>query len=240
MSWESTAHYYRVLNETVRERVGGLHSAPLLIHSVDFAEIVRFQNSGDWAGAAEVLGRAGRGLADAGAQFLVMSTNTMHVVADEIEAAAGIPLLHIGAPTADAVLAARIGTVGLLGTRFTMELDFYRERLERRGLTVLTPDADDRALVDRIIFEELVLGVTTHRSREAYRRGHRSTGREWRRRGDSRMHRDHDAGGSRGFSRAGLRYHRPPRSGGRRIVYALSNPTHVNRRHQLPGVATRR
>lgn len=169
MSWESTAHYYRILNESVRDRVGGVHSAPIVMHSVDFAEIVRMQEAGDWAGASELLGHAARGLADSGAQFIVMATNTMHVVAEAIEAAAGIPLLHIADPTADAILAADISTVGLLGTRFTMEMDFYRERLEARGLGVIVPDADDRRTVDRIIYDELVHGVVTDASRDQYR-----------------------------------------------------------------------
>lgn len=169
MSWESTAHYYRVLNETVRDRLGGMHSAPIVMHSVDFAQIRRMQEAADWASAGELLGAAARGLADSGASFIVMATNTMHVVADEIEAAAGIPLLHIADPTADAILAADLTTVGLLGTRFTMEMDFYRERLEARGLTVITPSADDRLTVDRIIFDELVHGVVTDASRDEYR-----------------------------------------------------------------------
>jgi aspartate racemase len=169
MSWESTAHYYRVLNETVRDRVGGLHSAPIILHSVDFAEIVELQNQDGWEASGVVLGDAGRGLADAGAEFLVIATNTMHIVADQIEAAAGIPVLHIADPTADAIIAAGVETVGLLGTRFTMEKAFYRQRLEARGLTVLVPDADDIATVNRIIYDELVLGVVSDASRDEYR-----------------------------------------------------------------------
>jgi aspartate racemase len=169
MSWESTAHYYRVLNETVRDRVGGLHSAPLIMHSVDFAEIVELQNQDGWEASGVVLGDAARGLAAAGAEFLVIATNTMHIVADQIEAAAGIPVLHIADPTADAIIAAGVETVGLLGTRFTMEKAFYRQRLEARGLTVLVPDADDIATVNRIIYDELVLGVVSDASRDEYR-----------------------------------------------------------------------
>jgi aspartate racemase len=169
MSWESTAHYYRVLNETVRDRLGGLHSAQLVMHSVDFAPIAELQTQDDWETAAEILGSAARGLASAGAEFLVIATNTMHIVADQIEAAAGIPVLHIADPTADAVIAAGVDTVGLVGTRFTMEKPFYRERLEARGLTVLVPDAHDIAIVNRIIYDELVLGVVRDESREEYR-----------------------------------------------------------------------
>jgi aspartate racemase len=169
MSWESTAHYYKVLNETVRDRVGGLHSAPLIIHSVDFAPIAELQNQDDWETAGGILAHAARGLASAGAEFLVIATNTMHIVADQIEAEAGIPVLHIADPTADAALAAGITAVGLLGTRFTMEKDFYIRRLEERGLTVLVPGAEDRAAVNRVIYEELVLGVVSDVSRELYR-----------------------------------------------------------------------
>lgn len=169
MSWESTAHYYRVLNETVRDRVGGLHSAPIILHSVDFAPIAELQGQDDWEAAGDILGSAARGLASAGAEFLVIATNTMHIVADQIEAAAGIPVLHIADPTADAILAAGIDTVGLLGTRFTMEKDFYIRRLEQRGLTVLVPDADDIATVNRIIYDELVLGIVSDASRDEYR-----------------------------------------------------------------------
>ncbi len=169
MSWESTAHYYRVLNETVRDRVGGLHSAPIILHSVDFAPIAELQAQDDWETAAVLLGDAARGLAIAGAEFLVIATNTMHIVADQIEAAAGIPVLHIAEPTADAIIAAGIDTVGLLGTRFTMEKAFYRERLEACGLTVLVPDADDIGTVNRIIYDELVLGLIRDESRDEYR-----------------------------------------------------------------------
>jgi aspartate racemase len=169
MSWESTAHYYRVLNETVRDRVGGLHSAPVILHSVDFAPIADLQAQDDWETAGEILGSAARGLASAGAEFLVIATNTMHIVADRIEADAGIPVLHIADPTADAIIAAGVDTVGLLGTRFTMEKDFYIRRLESRGLTALVPDADDIATVNRIIYDELVLGVVRDESREEYR-----------------------------------------------------------------------
>jgi aspartate racemase len=169
MSWESTAHYYRVINEGVRDRLGGLHSAELLLHSVDFAPVAEQQARDAWAESAAALGRAAAGLASAGADFLVIATNTMHIVAPEIEAAAGIPVLHIADPTADAALIAGATTLGLLGTRFTMEKDFYRRRLEARGITVLVPHESDRDTVHRIIYDELVLGVVRDESREQYR-----------------------------------------------------------------------
>jgi len=169
MSWESTAHYYRVLNEAVRDRVGGLHSAEIVMHSVDFAPIAELQRQDDWDTAAVTLGTAARGLAAAGAEFLVIATNTMHIVAPQIEAAAGIPVLHIADPTADAAIAAGVDTLGLLGTRFTMEKSFYTDRLEQRGLTAIVPDAADRDTVHRIIYDELVLGVVREESRQQYR-----------------------------------------------------------------------
>ncbi|MFF1878566.1 aspartate/glutamate racemase family protein [Leifsonia sp. NPDC058230] len=169
MSWESTALYYALINEGVRERLGGLHSAECLMVSVDFAEVERMQSAGDWAAAGAMLGREASRLESAGADVLVLCTNTMHKVADAIEAAVGIPLLHLGDVTADAVLAAGIRRVGLLGTRFTMEEDFYVDRLRSRGLEVVVPDAAGRSEANRIIYDELVLGVVTEPSREAYR-----------------------------------------------------------------------
>lgn len=171
MSWESTVPYYRQINETIRERLGGLHSAKLVLYSVDFHEIERMQHAGDWAAAGALLAAAARSLEAAGAEFLVLCTNTMHRVAADIEAAVGIPLLHIADPTAAEIRAAGVTTVGLLGTRFTMEEAFYRDRLvERHGLRVLVPEEEDRATVHRIIYDELCLGVTLPASRGAYRR----------------------------------------------------------------------
>lgn len=170
MSWQSTELYYRAINEGVAARLGGHHSADLLLASVDFAEIEALQAADDWAGAARLLGDRAAGLARAGADLLVLCTNTMHLVADEIEQAAGIPLLHIADPTGEGLVAGGHQRVGLLGTRFTMERDFYRDRLTARfGLDVLTPDAADRDTVHRVIYDELVLGVVTDASREAYR-----------------------------------------------------------------------
>ncbi|MBS7457164.1 aspartate/glutamate racemase family protein [Coralloluteibacterium stylophorae] len=170
MSWESTLPYYRLINETVRDQRGGLHSARLLLFSVDFHDIEALQHAGDWAAAGAAMADAARALQAGGADFLVLCTNTMHKVADAIAAATPLPLLHIADCTADALAAAGITRVGLLGTRFTMEQDFYRARLEARGIEVITPDADARAEVHRVIYEELCQGVIRDGSRAAYRR----------------------------------------------------------------------
>jgi len=171
MSWESTIPYYRQINERIKERLGGLHSAKVALYSVDFHEIERLQHAGDWDAAGRVLADAARSLKAAGADFLVLCTNTMHKVAPAIEAAVDIPLLHIADPTAEAIRAAGVATVGLLGTRFTMEQAFYKDRLvDRFGLQVLTPSEADRQAVHRIIYEELCLGQIRDESREAYRR----------------------------------------------------------------------
>jgi aspartate racemase len=168
MSWESSAEYYRLLNETVRERLGGLHSAECLLYSVDFAEVEAMQAEGRWDDAADRLVDAARALEAGGAELLVLCTNTMHKVAGAVEAAVSIPLLHLADTTAAAVRAAGLGTVGLLGTAFTMEQDFYRDRLAGHGLTVLVPEEADRALVHRVIYDELCLGVVRDASRTAY------------------------------------------------------------------------
>jgi aspartate racemase len=171
MSWESTVSYYQIVNRVVAQRLGELHSAKVTLHSVDFQEIETLQHAGDWERAGEVLADAARAVERGGADFLVLCTNTMHRVAPAIEAAISIPLLHIADATADAIVAAGIGRVGLLGTRFTMEQDFYRGRLERRhGLRVIVPGEPDRQLVHRVIYEELCLGRTLDASREEYRR----------------------------------------------------------------------
>jgi aspartate racemase len=170
MSWESTVPYYRLINEGIKQRLGGLHSARVVLNSVDFHDIEVLQHDGRWDEAGALLAAAARSLQAAGADFIVLCTNTMHKVAPAIEAAATIPLLHIADPTAEAVKQAGIRTVGLLGTRFTMEEDFYRGRLEaRHGLKVVIPDAADRDVVHRVIYAELCLGVTREESRAAYR-----------------------------------------------------------------------
>ncbi|MBT2383510.1 aspartate/glutamate racemase family protein [Streptomyces sp. ISL-11] len=168
MSWESTAEYYRLLNERTRDRLGGLHSARCVLYSLDFAEIERLQAEGRWPEAGEILATAARSLEAAGADMVLICTNTMHKVADQVEAAVSIPLLHLADATADAVRAAGLRRVGLLGTAFTMEQDFYRGRLAAGGLDVLVPDTEGRALVHRVIYEELCLGVVREDSRAAY------------------------------------------------------------------------
>ena len=170
MSWESTASYYRLINQAVKVRLGGLHSASLLLHSVDFAGIEQLQRAGDWDAAGAQLAQAARGLQAAGAGALLICANTMHKVAPAIESAVQIPLLHVVDATAAAVRQAGVRRVGLLGTRFTMEQPFYVERLQQHGLDVLLPDADGRATVHRVIYEELCQGVLLADSREAYRR----------------------------------------------------------------------
>jgi amino-acid racemase len=169
MSWESTAVYYRLLNQLVREELGGLHSAECVLYSVDFAEIQAMQASGSWDVAAERLSNAARVLEGAGVDMVLICTNTMHKVADVVEASVSVPLLHLADTTAEAVCAAGVRTVGLLGTAFTMEQDFYRDRLASHGLEVLVPEAEDRALVHRVIFDELCLGVVKDASRDAFR-----------------------------------------------------------------------
>jgi amino-acid racemase len=169
MSWESTAEYYRLANELVRERVGGLASARLLVHSVDFAEIERMQAEGEWEAAGRLLAVAAAGLEAGGAELLVLCTNTMHKVATSIEEAVSIPFLHIGDVTALAVRATGVTRVGLLATAYTMEQGFLRDRLTGHGLSVIVPPADDRAVVHRIIYDELCLGVVTEESRQACR-----------------------------------------------------------------------
>lgn len=170
MSWESTLPYYRAINEGVRDRLGGLHSARLVLHSVDFADIERLQREGRWDDAGERLAEAARGLARAGAEAIVLCTNTMHRVAPAIEAGCGLPLLHIGDAIGAAVRAAGLSTVGLLGTRFTMEQDFLRGRLAaRHGVAVVVPDEAARALVHRVIYGELCQGRFNDASRAAFR-----------------------------------------------------------------------
>ncbi len=169
MSWESSIEYYRLVNELTRDLRGGKHSAPCVMWSLDFAPIAALQAAGEWDAAGKLLAGAARGVEGAGAELLVLCTNTMHRVAAEVQDAVSIPLLHIGDATADAVAAAGLRRVGLLGTRYTMEADFLRERLERRGLEVLIPPPADRDVVHDVIYGELVLGVVREQSRAAYR-----------------------------------------------------------------------
>jgi len=168
MSWESTQTYYRLINEGVKARLGGLHSAKLVLFSVDFAEIEALQHKGDWAATADILSDAALSLQKAGAEFLIIGTNTMHKVAPEIEQAIRIPLLHIADATAKVLAKDGITRVGLLGTRFTMEQAFYRDRLEDAGIEVITPEEAQRDAVHRVIYEELCQGKINSDSRNAY------------------------------------------------------------------------
>lgn len=171
MSWESTVPYYRLINETVRQRLGGLHSAKLILYSVDFHEVERHQREGDWEAAARILVHGARTLEAAGAEFLVLCTNTMHKLAPGIEDAVRIPLLHIADPTGADIRAAGMSTVGLIGTRFTMEHEFYRARLTAdHGLRVLVPEEPDRLIVHRVIYEELCRGAVHESARAEFRR----------------------------------------------------------------------
>lgn len=169
MSWESSIEYYRIINETVRDRLGGLHSAESVMFSVDFAEIETLQMAGKWDESGEILARAAASLQAAGADCVVLCTNTMHKVADAITAAISIPFIHIADPTAEAIKAAGISRIALLGTDFTMSQDFYKGRLvEQHGLDVMVPNDADRATVHRIIYEELVVGEIKPESKQAY------------------------------------------------------------------------
>lgn len=169
MSWESTAEYYRIANELVARRLGGLHSARVLLMSVDFAQIEQLQVEGRWDEAGRVLADAAVRLERGGADLLLICTNTMHKVARQVQDAVTVPLLHLGDTTACAVLGEGMTNVGLLGTRFTMEQDFYRDRLTGHGLTVLVPPTPDRAEVHRIIYDELCHGLIRDASRETFR-----------------------------------------------------------------------
>lgn len=170
MSWESSALYYTAINEGVRERLGGLHSADLVMVSVDFAEVERLQADGEWERAGELLAAEAVRLERAGAECVVLCTNTMHKVADRVQEAVGIPLLHLADVTAAAVRDAGVAKVALLGTRFTMREAFYRDRLASHGLDVLVPPVDVQAELDRIIYDELVLGIVEEESRAVYRK----------------------------------------------------------------------
>lgn len=168
MSWESTVTYYQAINQGIKSQLGGLHSAKLLLSSVDFAEIERLQHAGDWAATGTILSDAAQVVEGAGAQGLLICTNTMHKVAEQVQAAIQIPLLHIADATAAALIRDGVHTVGLLGTAFTMEQDFYVGRLQAAGLEVIIPNPDQRALVHRVIYEELCQGKILDASRAAY------------------------------------------------------------------------
>lgn len=169
LSWESSAEYYRLLNRQMRERLGGLHAANILMHSLDFAPVAELQARGDWAALDRAMVDAARTLARGGADLLLICSNTMHRCAEAVEAAAPVPLIHIADPAADAIKAAGFKRVGLLGTAFTMEQDFYRGRLAEAGLDVIIPDDAGREIIHRIIYDELVQGAINDASREQYR-----------------------------------------------------------------------
>ena len=169
MSWESTQYYYRQINQGIRQRLGGLHSAQILLHSVDFAPIEALQHAGDWDAAAKVLSHAAQSLESGGADFFLICTNTMHKVADKVEKSVKIPLLHIADATAKVLQADKISRIGLLGTAFTMEQSFYKGRLSHQhGIEVLVPDAQDRESVHNIIYRELCLGTVKPASKKTY------------------------------------------------------------------------
>jgi aspartate racemase len=168
MSWESTQTYYRLLNQGVNERLGGLHSARLVLYSVDFAEIESLQHAGDWDATARILSEAAGAVQTAGADFLLLCTNTMHKVAPQIEQSVGIPLLHIADATARALLEEGIDRVGLLGTRFTMEQAFYTDRIRAHGIDVIVPDDRQRDVVHAVIYDELCRGLIRQASKQAY------------------------------------------------------------------------
>ncbi len=168
MSWESTVTYYQIINETVKRELGGLHSAKLLMYSVDFAEVEECQASGDWARSADILGDAAKNLERAGADIIVICTNTMHKVAPQIQRCISIPILHIADATAARLKEADIHRVALLGTKYTMQQDFYRERIHASGVKVLIPDEADVEIVNRVIYDELCLGEIREASRREY------------------------------------------------------------------------
>ena len=170
MSWESTVLYYKIINETVKARLGGLHSAKIILYSVEFDEIEQCQSSGDWGKSGNILGRAAQGLEAAGADFLLICTNTMHKVAPQVASMIHIPIVHIADATADELERCRVRKVGLLGTKYTMTQDFYKQRLIDRGIDVVIPDEAGIDLVNSVIFHELCVGEIKDASREQFRR----------------------------------------------------------------------
>lgn len=168
MSWESSLLYYRLINQSIRNHLAGLHSAKLLMYSVDFAPIEKLQHQGDWDGVSSIVIDAARRLEAGGADFFLIASNTMHQVAEAVASAVNIPLLHIADATAQQLLGEKVRRVGLLGTAFTMELDFYRERIEQQGIEIVVPELHDRQMVHDIIYQELCLGKFDEDSREVY------------------------------------------------------------------------
>lgn len=170
MSWESTIPYYRIINEEIKEKLGGLHSAKIVLYSVEFDEIEKCQSSGEWEKSGEILGNAARGIENAGADFILICTNTMHKVAPQIASMVNIPIVHIADATADELEKRNIKTVGLLGTKYTMTQDFYKQRLIDRGINVVIPDEEGIDTVNSIIYDELCVGKIEDSSREKYKK----------------------------------------------------------------------
>lgn len=170
MSWESSAKYYQLINQEVKKQLGGLHSAKCIMYSVDFAEIQRYQAEDEWKKAGHVLGDVALTLEKAGADFIIICTNTMHKVIAYIEEKISIPILHIADATANQILKSDVRTIGLLGTKYTMEQDFYKSRIESNGIKVLVPNREDREVINRVIFEELCLGDIQQSSRESFQK----------------------------------------------------------------------
>lgn len=168
MSWESTITYYQLLNEAAKNKLGGLHSAKILLYSVDFFEIEALMSRGDWERAAQVLGGVAARLEQAGADFILICTNTLHKVAPQVQSCISVPLVHIAEASAEALLARGIQRVGLIGTKYTMTQEFYRDKLTERGVEVIIPEGDEIELVNRVIFDELCLGIVKEDSRAAY------------------------------------------------------------------------
>lgn len=169
MSWESSIEYYRIINEEVKNRLGGLHSAKCILYSVDFEEIEQFQAEGKWEESSELLGDVAHSLETAGADFIVICTNTMHKVIKDIEEKISIPILHIADATANQIKKTNLHTIGLLGTKYTMEQDFYKSRIESNGIKVLVPESTEREEINRVIYEELCLGNIQHASKSYYK-----------------------------------------------------------------------
>ncbi|WP_342603031.1 aspartate/glutamate racemase family protein [Peribacillus sp. FSL E2-0159] len=170
MSWESSLAYYRLINEEVKVKLGGLHSAKCILYSVDFEEIERYQAEGDWESSGKLLGDVALSLEKAGAEMIVICTNTMHKVIGYIEEKVSLPILHIADSTAKQIQKSKISTVGLLGTKYTMEQDFYKTRIESNGIKVLIPNDEDRKVINKVIYEELCLGEIQQSSREYYKK----------------------------------------------------------------------
>ena len=169
MSWESSTEYYRIINETVKEKLGGLHSAKCIMYSVDFEEVEKLQHEGKWKEATELMIDAAKRIERAGADFVLICTNTMHKMADDVQSSINIPLLHIVDATAEKIISKGLKKVGLLGTKFTMEEDFYKERLRKFGLEIIIPEEEERKIIHTIIFKELCLGEIKESSRKKFK-----------------------------------------------------------------------